>query len=73
MTVLHLVGAGLGVSIAPASATVNAPASVRCIPLAHSHSRSEVQVVRRATDGRAILTNFLQVPGVTAPPPRASA
>ena len=65
VTILHLVGAGLGVSIAPASATLNAPASVRSIPLAGVHAESEVQLVQRAADTRAILTNFLQVPVAT--------
>jgi len=67
VTILHLIGAGLGVSIAPASATLTVPAGVRIIPLAGTHPRSEVQLVRRADDTRAVLTNFLRVPGSLTP------
>jgi DNA-binding transcriptional LysR family regulator len=67
VTILHLVEAGLGVSIAPASATVTTPAGVRAIPLAGEHPRSEVQLVQRADDNRAILANFLAVPGSLTP------
>lgn len=67
VTILHLVEAGLGVTIAPASATVTTPAGVRAIPLAGTHPRSEVQLVQRAGDSRAILTDFLAVPGSLTP------
>ena len=67
VTILHLVGAGLGVSIAPASAALNLPAGVRTVPLAGVHPRSEVQLVQRANDARAIITNFLRVPGSLTP------
>jgi DNA-binding transcriptional LysR family regulator len=67
VTILHLVAAGLGVSIAPASATVTTPAGVRAIPLAGPHPRSEVQLVQRADDSRAILANFLAMPGSLTP------
>jgi DNA-binding transcriptional LysR family regulator len=67
VTILHLVEAGLGVSIAPASATVTTPAGVRAIPLAGSHPRSEVQLVHRADDSRPVLANFLAVPGSLTP------
>jgi DNA-binding transcriptional LysR family regulator len=67
VTILHLVEAGLGVSIAPASAAVTTPAGVRTIPLAGSHPRSEVQLVQRTDDTRAILANFLAVPGSLTP------
>ena len=60
VTLLHLVGAGLGVTIAPRSATVNAPAEVRVLELRESPSASEVQIIRRAGDTRAIIENFLR-------------
>jgi DNA-binding transcriptional LysR family regulator len=58
-TILHLVGAGLGVTIAPISATATAPNNVRIIPLRHSLSTSEVQYIRRSNDNRPLLDNFL--------------
>jgi DNA-binding transcriptional LysR family regulator len=60
VTLLHLVGAGLGVTIAPRSATVNAPGTVRVLELCSSPSRSEVQIIRRAGETRAIIGNFLR-------------
>ncbi|MEN0104057.1 MAG: LysR substrate-binding domain-containing protein [Curtobacterium sp.] len=57
-TVLHLVGAGLGVTIAPASATLAAPDTVVLLPLTSDH-RSELRWAVRADDDREILRNFV--------------
>ncbi|WP_420366626.1 LysR substrate-binding domain-containing protein [Curtobacterium sp. L3-7] len=57
-TVLHLVGAGLGVTIAPASATLAAPDTVVLLPLTSDH-RSELCWAVRADDDREILRNFV--------------
>jgi DNA-binding transcriptional LysR family regulator len=58
VVLLHLVAAGLGVTIAPRSATINAPEAVRVLELEHASSVSELQLVRRAGDARTILANF---------------
>jgi DNA-binding transcriptional LysR family regulator len=60
VTLLHLVGAGLGVTIAPESATIGAPASVRVIELRGATSTSDVQLIHRVEDARAMLGNFLR-------------
>jgi DNA-binding transcriptional LysR family regulator len=60
-TILALVGAGLGVTIAPESAAATAPPTTRVLPLLNTTARSEVQFVRRTTDRRAILDNFCSV------------
>ncbi|TCK63585.1 LysR substrate-binding domain-containing protein [Curtobacterium sp. PhB136] len=57
-TVLHLVGAGLGVTVAPASATLAAPDTVVLLPLTGEH-RSELCWAARADDDREILRNFV--------------
>jgi DNA-binding transcriptional LysR family regulator len=62
VTLLHLVGAGLGVTIAPQSATIGAPASVRVLELVDAPARSDVQLIRRSGDARAVLDNFLRAP-----------
>ena len=58
LTVFHLVAAGTGVTIAPASAAETAPATVVRIPLSGTRARSEVQLVRRAAEDRPIVANF---------------
>lgn len=63
LTVFHLVGAGMGVTIAPASAADVAPASVRRVALAGTDARSEVQLVRRTGDDRAVVANFASLRG----------
>lgn len=57
-TVLHLVGAGLGVSVAPESATLAAPDTVVLLPLDGDH-RSELVWAVRVGDDREILRNFV--------------
>ncbi|MEK6312060.1 MAG: LysR substrate-binding domain-containing protein, partial [Curtobacterium sp.] len=58
-TVLHLVGAGLGVTVVPESAALAAPATVALLPLRGSEHRSELSWATRADDGREILRNFI--------------
>ncbi|MDM7891136.1 LysR substrate-binding domain-containing protein [Curtobacterium caseinilyticum] len=58
-TVLHLVGAGLGVTIAPESATLAAPDTVVLLPLQDDPHRSELVWAVRADDDREILRNFI--------------
>ncbi len=58
-TVLHLVGAGLGVTVAPESATLAAPDSVVLLPLTGDDHRSELVWAVRADDDREILRNFI--------------
>jgi len=58
-TVLHLVGAGLGVTIAPESATLAAPDTVVLLPLQDDPHRSELVWAVRVDDDREILRNFI--------------
>lgn len=58
-TVLHLVGAGLGVTVAPESATLAAPDTVVLLPLDGDEHRSELAWASRAGDDREILRNFV--------------
>ena len=58
-TVLHLVGAGLGVTVAPESATLAAPDTVVLLPLDGDAHRSELAWASRAGDDREILRNFV--------------
>lgn len=62
-TVLHLVGAGLGVTMAPESATLAAPDSVVLLPLQDDPHRSELVWAVRAEDDREILRNFIAATG----------
>jgi DNA-binding transcriptional LysR family regulator len=57
VTIFHLVGAGAGITIAPASAAEVRPDTVASIPLT-GPARSEVQLVTRIGDDRAVLHNF---------------
>ncbi|WP_317229684.1 LysR substrate-binding domain-containing protein [Clavibacter sp. MX14-G9D] len=57
--IVHLVGAGLGVTIAPRSAAVGAPATVRVLPLAGSRAVSTVHLATRADGSRAVVDAFL--------------
>ena len=57
VTVFHLVGVGVGVTIAPASAAEIRPATVVGIPLT-GPARSEVQLATRTGDDRAVVRNF---------------
>lgn len=57
-TLLHLVRAGVGVTVAPASALLVAPDGVVAIPLEGSDHTSELVWAVRVGDERAILRNF---------------
>jgi DNA-binding transcriptional LysR family regulator len=57
VTVFHLVGVGVGVTIAPASAAEIRPATVVPIPLT-GDARTEVQLVTRTGDDRPVVRNF---------------
>lgn len=57
-TILHLVGAGLGVTIAPRSASVSAPANVHVARL-DTTATSDVQLISRLADTRPVVRNFL--------------
>lgn len=57
-TIVHLVGAGLGVTIAPRSASVSAPANVHVARLDTS-ATSDVQLISRLADTRPVVRNFL--------------
>lgn len=57
-TLLHLVRAGVGVTVAPQSALLVAPDGVVALTLRGSTHRSELVWARRAGDDRAILHNF---------------
>ncbi|MFC8523550.1 LysR substrate-binding domain-containing protein [Pseudarthrobacter sp. NPDC057230] len=56
-SILYLVGAGLGMTVAPESATIFAPPSTRVIPL-EGTAVSEIQLLRRGDDDRALVHNF---------------
>ncbi|MBY8860860.1 LysR family transcriptional regulator [Nocardia sp. CA2R105] len=58
-TILYLVGEGLGVTIAPRSATFTAPPTVRIVPLTETDGTTTVYVAHRADDDRALVRNFL--------------
>ncbi|SUA74497.1 Hca operon transcriptional activator [Nocardia otitidiscaviarum] len=58
-TIMYLVAEGLGVTIAPRSATFTAPASVRILPLAETDAETTVYVAHRRDDDRALIHNFL--------------
>ncbi|MBB5915007.1 DNA-binding transcriptional LysR family regulator [Nocardia transvalensis] len=60
-TILYLVGEGLGVTIAPRSATFTAPSAVRIVPLAETEATTTVYVAHRAGDDRALVRNFLEL------------
>ncbi|WP_327141934.1 LysR family transcriptional regulator [Nocardia sp. NBC_01327] len=56
---LYLVAAGLGVTVAPRSATFTAPASVRIIPLAGTDATTTIYTAHRADDTRPLVRNLL--------------
>lgn len=58
-TLLHLVRAGVGVTVAPESALLVAPDGVVALPLEGSTHRSELVWATRAADDRAILRRFM--------------
>ena len=61
LTLMRLVGAGLGVSIAPACVERIAAPDAVCVRLSHIHVRSEIELAWRAGEDRAIVTTFRQM------------
>ncbi|SDT00426.1 LysR substrate-binding domain-containing protein [Microlunatus soli] len=57
-TILHLVSARLGVTIAPRSAARPLPAGTVAIPLTGTDARSTVQLATRAEDDRPLVRQF---------------
>ena len=72
-TIMHLVGAGLGITIAPLSATYTAPATVRAIPLTGTSARSTVHMAWREEEERPLVNNFLHLPESQAAKGKTSA
>lgn len=66
LTILRLVGAGLGVSIAPACVRQVAPDSVVCLPLRGPELRSEIQFVQREGEARPLVRAFAELAGEVA-------
>ncbi|MFB7722649.1 LysR family transcriptional regulator [Nocardia sp. NPDC056100] len=58
---LYLVAAGLGVTVAPRSATFTAPESVRIIPLAGTDAATTIYTAHRADDNRPLVRNLLDL------------
>ncbi|MGW4244707.1 LysR family transcriptional regulator [Nocardia sp. NPDC004722] len=56
---LYLVAAGLGVTIAPRSATFTAPTSARIIPLAETDASTTIYIATRADEPRPLVHNLL--------------
>ncbi len=61
LTVLRLVGAGLGVSIAPACVEKIAAPDAVCVRLSHVRVRSDIELAWRAGEDRTIVTTFRQM------------
>lgn len=59
-TLLHLVAAGMGVTVAPASAVRAAPAGVTTLELDDTDARSTLAWASRAGDDRPVLKNFIE-------------
>lgn len=57
-TILHLVASGLGVTVAPLSATRPMPAGAVAVPLIGTTARSRVQIARRTGDGNPLVEAF---------------
>lgn len=58
-TIVYLVGEGLGVTIAPRSATSTAPPTVRILDLDDTAAATTVYLAYRADDDRPLIRNFL--------------
>ena len=63
LTILRLVGAGLGVSVAPACVQRIAAPDVVCIPLRGAKVVSNIELARIAGDSRPIVEHFAQMVG----------
>jgi DNA-binding transcriptional LysR family regulator len=61
LTILRLVGAGLGVSIAPACVAQIATPDIACRPLRGASVQSDIELAYRTTDDRAIVKSFRKI------------
>ena len=61
LTLLRLIGAGFGVSIAPACVRQIASAEVVCLPLRNTTLRSHIELAWRKGEARPIVDRFLQI------------
>ena len=61
LTILRLVGAGLGVSIAPACVEKIAAPDVVCRPLRGAAVKSDIELAYRPGDDRAIVKSFAEI------------
>ena len=61
LTILRLVGAGLGVSVAPACVQRLVSPEVVCVPLRDAKVVSEIELARAVGDTRPIVEHFLQI------------
>lgn len=59
--ILYLVAAGLGVTIAPRSATFTAPASARIIPVADTDAATTIYIATRESEDRPLVRNLLEL------------
>ncbi len=67
LTILQLIGAGLGVSIAPACVRRIATAEVVCLPLRGARTVSNIELAWPAGDGRPIVERFRHIAENTKP------
>ena len=66
LTIVRMVGAGLGVTIAPECVRAIATPEVRCLALPGAHVRSEVAMVHREGETRPMVGAFERVAAETA-------
>jgi DNA-binding transcriptional LysR family regulator len=69
LTILRLIGAGLGVTIAPACVRKIASAEVVCLPLRGAKAVSNIELAWLAGDSRPIVERFRQIAMSTRPEP----
>ena len=65
LTLLRLVGAGLGVTIAPACVRQVAASDTVCLRLRGSHVKSDIELAYRHGDGRPIVKAFTAIATTT--------
>jgi DNA-binding transcriptional LysR family regulator len=70
LTILKLVGAGLGVTIAPACVKQIAAPDVTCIKLKGAHVMSDIDLAYRSGEDRAIVKAFAAIARSSFPPLR---
>jgi DNA-binding transcriptional LysR family regulator len=61
LSILRLVGAGLGVSVAPACVRRFSPTEVVCIPLRNAKVYSNIELGSMRGDARPIVEHFIQI------------